>query len=73
MGKSLDELNCSEGPEALALHLAFFGWKITPPEPGALYSVARKPGTGIELIIPAPDRRTGRVFLGSRIIALIGE
>ena len=33
MGKSLDELNCSEGPEALALHLAFFGWKITPPDP----------------------------------------
>lgn len=73
MGKSLDELNCSEGPASLAEHLTSFGWDITPPEPGALYSVARKPGTGIELIIPAPDPRTGRVRLNSRVLALIGE
>ena len=73
MGKSLDSLHQDEGPEALVAHLASFGWEITPSGPGVQYSIARKPGSGIELIIPAPDARTGRVRLNSRVLALIGE
>lgn len=69
---TLDELNYSAGTEALVAHLTAHGWACETVQPVG-YTICKLPGTGIELLLPSPDKCTGRVNLSSRIVAIKGE
>lgn len=68
---TLDEMNYAEGTDALVAHLASFGW-ICEKSPTIGYTICKKPGTGVELLLPSIDKWTGKVGIGSRIIPLKG-
>lgn len=72
MSRTLDDMHIEEGTPALVAHLEGHGWTCELNE-RMFYTIAKKPGTGLELILPSPDKLTGRVRVGSKIIPLIGE
>jgi len=69
---TLDELNYSEGTAALIAYLTAHGWACEKNERVG-YWICKRPGIGIELLLPSPDDFTGRVNLNSHIVALKGE